>query len=185
MSANETATALDALLPRLIEIRHALHARPELSGAETWTSAYVGEILARLELDTLRTGVGGHGIVAEIRGARAGRTVALRADMDALPVTEEPGAPYCSTTPGVMHACGHDGHTTILIGVAHILARRRKDFAGTVRLLFQPAEETVKGAEALCADGAMDGVDRVFALHGCTKLAAANIDTTTWPQPSP
>src|SRR5690606_33637803 len=103
-------------------------------------------------------------IVADIAGDRPGPTVALRADMDALPIQEESGLPFASVTPGVMHACGHDAHTAILLGAARLLASDR-DFAGTVRLLFQSAEEINAGAKAMIEAGALDGVAEIYGLH--------------------
>ncbi|MDR3710524.1 MAG: M20 family metallopeptidase [Capsulimonadaceae bacterium] len=178
---HDLKTAIQALVPNLAGIRHALHAHPELSGDEAWTAAFVADQLAGIGLDSVRAGVGGHGIVAEIRGASVGRTVALRADMDALPIVEQTGASYCSTIPGAMHACGHDGHTTMLLGAATLLAAHRELLHGSVRLLFQPAEESVKGAEAMCAEGAMDGVDSVFALHGWPDLPVGSVGVRTGP----
>lgn len=165
---------VDAIEAQLVEMRHALHRQPELGGCEQQTAAAVAARLQGLGL-AVRTGVGGHGIVADLQGARPGRTLALRGDMDALPITEQSGADYCSQNPGVMHACGHDGHTTVLYGAAVVLARLRDRLAGNVRFLFQPAEETVVGAWRMCDDGAMDGVDGVIGLHGWPGLPLGKI----------
>ncbi len=154
-----------AMRPSLIATRHHLHANPELSDQERETAAFVAERLRELGI-AHHTGVGGHGVVATIQGAAGGPVVALRADMDALPILEENEVPHASRNPGVMHACGHDGHTAILLGVAEALSAHRESMAGTVKLLFQPAEETVGGAKRMCAEGAMEGVDLVVALHG-------------------
>jgi amidohydrolase len=151
--------------PELRETRHHLHRNPELSCREEKTAAFVAEQLRALGLEA-RTGVGGHGVVADISGEKPGRTFAIRADMDALPIQEENDIPYRSQNPGVMHACGHDGHTTMLLGTARALAQQRASFAGTVRLIFQPAEETVNGARRMCEAGVMEGVDAIVALHG-------------------
>jgi amidohydrolase len=107
--------------------------------------------------------------------------VALRGDMDALPIAERSTLDYCSTNPGVMHACGHDGHTTILLGTVRALARHRDRIKGTVRFLFQPSEENVRGAESLCAAGAMDEVDAVFGLHGWPVLPVGKIGILAGP----
>lgn len=152
----------EALYDRLVSFRRDLHAHPELSGEEERTAAQIRSELDRLGIG-YRANVGGHGIVATIPGREEGPSVALRGDMDALPVFEETGLPFTSTVDGVMHACGHDGHTTILLGAAELLAvapARRP-----ITLLFQPAEERATGAEAMIADGALDGVGVVFGGH--------------------
>ncbi|MFO0691804.1 MAG: amidohydrolase [Myxococcota bacterium] len=164
---------------RVIETRRDLHTHPELGFAEKRTAALVAKRLRALGL-AVREGVGGTGVVAILRGARPGRTVALRADMDALPVTEQTGLPFASKakatwrgeTVGVMHACGHDAHVAMLLGAAEVLAGLRDDLPGTVVFLFQPAEEgggpgETGGAEAMLADGAFDDPvpEAVFGLH--------------------
>ncbi len=164
----------------LRETRHLLHQRPELSDEEELTSLFVAERLRSLGL-TPRTSVGGHGIVADVCGAKSGRTIALRADMDALPIEEESDLPYRSQNTRVMHACGHDGHTTTLLGAAKVLCEHRGSFAGTVRLIFQPAEETVDGARRMCDQGVMDGVDAVIALHGWPQIGLGQIGTRKGP----
>ncbi len=163
------------LAPAAVAMRHYLHAHPELSNQEAETARCVAAKLTEIGVDSLKTGVGGHGVVAEIRGGREGRTAALRADMDALPIQELSDLPYCSTVPGVMHACGHDGHTATLLGTAAVLARLREVFAGTVRLIFQPAEEGVQGAKRMCAEGVMEGVAGIAALHGWPGLKVGEI----------
>lgn len=165
----------------LIEIRRDLHRHPELSFAEARTAATVARVLREVGLEP-RTDVGGHGVIAEV-GTGDGPIVALRADMDALPVTETNDVEYRSTRPGVMHACGHDAHTTMLLGAARVLveeARAGRLPGGTVRLLFQPAEERsdergVSGAAHMVAAGAMDGVAATFALHVGPHLPAGMI----------
>lgn len=159
--------------------RHDLHRHPELSFQERRTSALVARELTALGLRTVANlgapvpGPPGTGVIALLPATHAGanpRTVALRADMDALPITEATGAPYASTNPGVMHACGHDGHTTILLTAARVLSKV-PDRPNNVVFLFQPAEEGGAGAEKLCRDGALDGrvlgvkVDQVYGLH--------------------
>ena len=163
-----------AIAPRLTETRQHLHQHPELSDGEAATARLVAERLAALGLE-VRTGVGGHGVVGTLRGASPGKTLALRADMDALPIREENPLPYRSQTEGVMHACGHDGHTTILLGTAEWLAAQREQMAGTVRFFFQPAEETGRGAKRMIADGILDGVDAIAALHGWPPLPVGQI----------
>lgn len=141
--------------------RH-LHAHPELSGEEIETAKYIQAILKDMGIEVVPYSNGGfHG---DIKGEKEGRTVALRADMDALPVTEATGLDFASKTEGLMHACGHDMHMAILLGTATYFTRHR-DFAGTVRLIFQPNEEKDGGAEVMVAEGVMEGVDNVMGLH--------------------
>ncbi len=168
------------LLPRTIETRRHLHMHPELSDHESETAALVARRLRELGLEP-RTGIGGHGVVADIAGRAPGPTIALRADMDALPIQEETGLPYASVNPGVMHACGHDGHTAMMLAVAEILSEEMRTRAGTVRLLFQPAEETVGGAPRMIADGALKGVQTVIALHGWRHLPVGHIGVMAGP----
>jgi amidohydrolase len=164
------------VVARVTALRHDLHAHPELSGNEVRTARVVSEMLAAAGI-THRCAVGGgNGIVADIDGtAGAGPRWAFRGDMDALPIQEESDVPYRSTVPGVMHACGHDGHTANLMGTALLLQSMRDRLQGSVRLLFQPAEETVSGADDLIAGGALDGVDRIVMLHGWPDLPAGDI----------
>jgi hippurate hydrolase len=155
--------------------RRHLHANPELSLQESATAAFVAARLSELGVDFV-TGVGGHGIVATISRGQSNRSVGLRADMDALAVTELTGVAYASVTPGVMHACGHDGHTTSLLGAAALLMRET-DWAGTVHLVFQPAEEGYGGARAMLADGLLHRfpMERIFGYHNWPGLAAGEV----------
>ena len=164
------------LAPKVVAWRRDIHQHPELSFQETRTSALVAEHLRKLGLD-VRTGVGGNGVVGILRGGKAGPVVALRADMDALPVTELVDLPFKSTVRaqyrgqevGVMHACGHDNHVAILMGTAELLAGMKDRIPGTVKFLFQPAEESppTGGAGPMIQAGALEnpGVDAVFGLH--------------------
>ena len=156
--------AARAAEPRLIEIRRDLHAHPELGFEEVRTAGVVAAELARLGIPH-RTGVGRTGVVGTIQGGRPGPTLAIRADMDALPIHEQTGLPFASQVNGKMHACGHDIHTSTLLGVAAVLHGMAPQLAGTVRLLFQPAEELLAGAAAMIEDGAMAGVDRALGFH--------------------
>ncbi len=160
----QLASERAALEPELIETRRALHRQPELAFAEHRTAEVVAQRLRALSLEP-RTGVGGTGVVADIGGVRPGPTLLLRADMDALPLEEVPGRSYGSEVPGRMHACGHDAHTSALLGAAALLAARGDAISGRVRLMFQPAEEIGAGAAAMIADGALDGVDEALAAH--------------------
>ncbi len=153
--------------------RRDLHAHPELRFEETRTAALVAERLRGFGCDSVETGVAGTGVVAVIRGRSDGPVLGFRADMDALPIPEMSGVAHASTVPGKMHACGHDGHTIMLLGAARYLAETR-NFAGSVVLLFQPAEEGGGGALAMIADGVMErfGIDEVYGLHNMPGLAA-------------
>lgn len=154
-------------LALLADIRHDLHREPELSFQEARTAQRVAERLEAWGYRVTRN-VGGHGVVGSLSLGDGGRSVAVRADLDALPIAEETGLPYASRRPGVMHACGHDGHVTMLLGAARRLAQRRR-FIGTVHLVFQPAEEAGKdsGAQRMIADGLFDRFpcDAIFGLH--------------------
>ncbi|MFT7594864.1 MAG: amidohydrolase [Paracoccaceae bacterium] len=156
---------IEGFAEELTDIRRDLHAHPELGFEEVRTSGVVGDLLESWGIETHR-GIGKTGVIGVIEGARPGRTIGLRADMDALPIDEETNLAYSSTNPGVMHACGHDGHTTMLLGAARYLAETR-DFAGKVILIFQPAEEGLGGARAMLADGLFDRFpcDEVYGLH--------------------
>jgi amidohydrolase len=164
-----------ALAAALTGWRRHLHSHPELSLEETNTAAYVADRLAELGV-TFTPGVGGHGVVATIVKGASNRSVGLRADMDALPITETTGVAYASTTPGVMHACGHDGHTTSLLGAAALLMRE-DDWTGTVQLVFQPAEEGYGGARAMLADGLLERfpMERIFGYHNWPGLAPGTV----------
>src|SRR6266852_6467794 len=141
--------AADALRDKLIEQRRDFHMHPELSNREERTSRVVAERLRALGLDEVKTGVGKYGVVALLKGSKPGPVVAVRADMDALPIQETIDVPYKSLTPGVKHACGHDAHTTIELGVAEVLSKMRDQVAGSIKFIFQPAEEGApQGAEA-------------------------------------
>lgn len=171
-----------ALSLSLTEWRRELHRKPELSGEESETARMVMRELDRLGI-AYRPGVGGHGIVAEIVGSDEGPVVALRADMDALPIEEETGLDYASERPGLMHACGHDAHTAMLLGAAELLAgiNAQDRLPGTVRLLFQPAEEINAGAKAMMKDGALEGVDELYGLHNSPTMSAGKAATRSGP----
>ena len=158
------ATATQAIEPHLVAIRRDLHAHPELGFEELRTAGIVAAELARLGIPH-QTGIGRTGVVGTITGGRPGPTLAIRADMDALPIQEQTGLPFASQASGKMHACGHDIHTSTLLGVAAVLQGMAPSLSGTVRLLFQPAEETLGGAPAMIADGAMAGVDAALGFH--------------------
>lgn len=157
---------LKEMEPQMISWRRHLHQHPELSFQEEKTPALIAEILRGLRFDEVRTGVGGRGVIGVLRGGRPGKVVALRADFDALPIQDQKEVPYKSTVPGVMHACGHDAHTSQLLGLASVLAAHREQFAGEIRFIFQHAEEeNPGGATQMVQDGAVDGVDAIFGVH--------------------
>ncbi len=158
-----------ALETELIAFRRDLHRFPELSLHESETASKVIRELEKLGA-TIRPNVGGYGIVAELGKANSGPVIALRADMDALPITEETDIDFVSERPGVMHACGHDAHTAILLGAAKLLSQ--SSFKGTVRFLFQAAEEINAGAKAMIAEGVLEGVDEIYGLHNLPTLSA-------------
>ena len=157
--------------PDLAAWRQALHGMPELLYEVHETAAYVAEKLRSFGCDEVVTGIGRTGVVGIARGRAAGRTVALRADMDALPIEEDTGVPYASQRPGKMHACGHDGHMAMLLGAARELCATRR-FAGTVAFVFQPAEEGGAGAKAMIEDGLMErfAIDEVYGMHNLPGL---------------
>ena len=176
---------VERLVPQITEIRHQIHAHPELGNREVATAALIADYLRAVGFDDIRTGVAHTGVVAVLRGEQPGPVVAVRADMDALPVTEETDVPFRSTRRttyrgqevGVMHACGHDVHTAVQLGVAAILKARQHDLPGTVMFLFQPAEEGPPpgeegGAALMLAEGVFSDLrpDAVFGLH-CARAA--------------
>ncbi|MBI1418300.1 MAG: amidohydrolase [Limimaricola sp.] len=172
--------AADAALMR--GWRRHLHQNPELGMACHQTAAFVAARLREFGIDEIHEGIAESGIVAIIEGRAPGRTIGLRADMDALPMDEETGLPHASTVPGRMHACGHDGHTTMLLGAAKYLAETRA-FAGRVALIFQPAEEAGGGAEVMVREGVLDRFDvaEVYALHNAPGAPVGQFYTTPGP----
>ena len=180
-----SATLVDQLRlhhDELAAIRQDIHAHPEMGLEEVRTAALVAERLRAWGIETTE-GVGGTGVVGTIRGRRPGqRAIGLRADMDALAITEATGAPYASTKPGTMHACGHDGHTAMLLGAARHLVEN-PDFGGTVQLIFQPAEEGRGGARKMLADGLFDRfpVDSVYGMHNVPGLPVGQFEIRPGP----
>ncbi|WEF23062.1 M20 aminoacylase family protein [Paracoccus sp. S3-43] len=162
--------------------RRHLHQHPELGFDCYGTAAFVAERLRDFGVDEIHDGIGQSGLVGVIEGQGPGPTIGLRADMDALPMDEATDLAYASTVPGRMHACGHDGHTTMLLGAARYLAETR-NFAGRVALIFQPAEENGGGGQAMVRDGMMDrfGIERVFAMHNSPGLPVGMMNTTPGP----
>jgi len=171
----------EATVARVLELRRAIHRRPELGFEERETAALIERELDSLGIEHRR--VAGTGVVGILRGGRHGRVAALRADMDALPIDERTGLPFSSQIAGAMHACGHDAHTAMLLGAARVLSERRDAFQGTVVLIFQPAEEGPGGAEPMIAEGALDDpkVDAIAMLHVDVRLNAGTIGITPGP----
>jgi amidohydrolase len=164
---------VDEILPGAVADRRWLHENPELGFQEVKTAAFIAERLRSLGVDDVRTGIASTGVTGLIHGRPGGRTILLRADIDALPILEENEVEYRSQSDGVMHACGHDAHTAILLSVARMLLDRRDAFQGTVKLLFQPAEEIPPGgAVGMIAEGVLENphVDMVFGLHMASSM---------------
>lgn len=172
---------LDQLYPEMVELRRYFHQHPELSFHEVQTPKKIAEYLTDLGIE-VKTDVGGRGVVGYIRGEKPGRTVALRADFDALPIQDEKDVPYKSSVPGVMHACGHDAHTTILLTVAKVLAQLKEELAGTVVLIHQFAEEiTPGGAISMIEDGCLEDVDAIFGTHIWSSIPIGEIGYRSGP----
>lgn len=174
---SELFNSAKALLPELTACRRELHAHPELGLNEVRTAAFIEAKLDAWNITHYR--VDQTNVVGILKGEKSGgHTIALRADIDALPIQELNDAPYRSQTDGVMHACGHDAHTTCLLGAAQLLNQRRTDFGGEVRFLFQSAEEIGRGAEELIDAGALKGVERVFGLHTAHEIPIGTVSLT-------
>ncbi len=180
--ADEISRAAEALRPQLVEWRRDFHMHPELSNREERTARVIAERLRAMGLDDVKTGVARHGIVALLKGTKPGPVVAMRADMDALPVEETLDVPYKSKNPGVKHACGHDVHMTVALGVAQILSGRRDLVHGTVKFIFQPAEEGPPegeegGATLMIREGALENPRprAIFGLHTNPQLEAGQL----------
>lgn len=165
-------------LPEMTEFRHAMHENPEFSGKETATSARIATLLEQYGYEVTRH-IGGNGIVASLKNGNGRKSIGIRADMDALPIREETDLEYASKNEGVMHACGHDGHTTTLLTAARALATT-KNFDGTVHLIFQPAEEIGAGAKAMINDGLFERFpcDAIYGLHNWPGLEQGKIQFT-------
>ncbi|ETA72272.1 MULTISPECIES: M20 aminoacylase family protein [Mesorhizobium] len=172
----------EMLKREMTDWRRDLHAHPEFGFEEKRTAAFVAARLREFGLDDVAEGVGGTGVVGTLKRGSGNRAIALRADMDALRISEQSSAPYRSGNPGVMHACGHDGHTAMLLGAAKLLASEG-GFDGTVRFIFQPAEEWGRGALAMIDDGLMQRFpfDEIFGLHNMPGLPVGHFETRAGP----
>ncbi len=185
LRANGRAFAhIAAYHPELVALRRDLHAHPELGFEETYTSARVIEALKLCGVDEIHAGIGKTGVVGIVKGKKSspGKMIGLRADMDALPMTENNDFPWRSTRPGMMHGCGHDGHTAMLVGAARYLAETR-NFDGTAVLIFQPGEEGFAGAKAMIDDGLFDRfpVQSVYAMHNWPAMKPGTIGINSGP----
>lgn len=159
----------------VIQCRHYFHSHPELSTKEVNTTRFIKEELEKMGVE-VQEFEGITGCVGTIKGDKPGKTVMLRADIDALPITENPGKSYCSLNPGVMHACGHDCHTSMLLGAAKILSAHRDEIHGTVKLIFQMAEEIGRKSEEYVKRGALEGVDAIFGMHIWSAVPAGKVN---------
>src|SRR5438045_5595277 len=170
------ATVVDKRTSELVALRRQLHQHPELAFEEHETAKAVSAFLAKLGIK-YRAGIGKTGIIALIDGAKPGPTIGIRADMDALPIHEQTGLPFASKTPGKMHACGHDVHTVIALGVAAALNEMKDSLSGKVKFIFQPAEETLSGAQAMIADGVLDDpkMDLILGYHNWPAVPAGKV----------
>src|SRR5205809_6672895 len=173
---------IDELVPDMVALRRDLHEHPELAFEEVRTSGIVAQRLRTLGLE-VQAGVAKTGVFGLLRGAGnpGAKTIAIRADMDALPIHELNEIDYRSTVDGKMHACGHDGHTSIALAVADILSKRRAELTGNVKFIFQPAEETIGGAEPMVKEGAKEGVDGIIGLHLIRDYAMGLVGVRTGP----
>lgn len=163
--------------PYLQEIRRKFHKYPEISYEEKQTEKIIIEELKKIGTFTIKENINGYGIIADMEGAKPGKTIALRADMDALQICEETGLSYSSKNKGIMHACGHDCHMTMVLGAAKLLSEKKNEIAGNVRLIFQPAEELSPkgGSRGMIEAGALDNVDSIFGLHVWPDLPLGKI----------
>ncbi|PKM79489.1 MAG: amidohydrolase [Firmicutes bacterium HGW-Firmicutes-13] len=177
LTCEEIRRKAEELQNRLIEIRRHLHRNPEVAFNEVKTGEYVYEQIKSLNLE-VRKNVGGTGVVALLRGREPGKTAAIRADMDALPLQDKKDVTYASLNDGVCHACGHDAHMAMLIGTAHLLSEKREEFAGQVKFIFQPAEEKPPGgARLMVREGVLDNppVDCLLGIHSFPYLPAGTV----------
>jgi len=159
----------------VLSFRRDLHAHPELSGEEVETQKKIIRELEKLDIPYRKAG--STSIIATLTGGRKGKTVALRGDIDALPIVEEADVPFRSTVEGKMHACGHDAHASMLLGAAKILSEMKEELSGEVRFFFQEGEETFTGAKKIIEAGGMEGVDACFGMHGMPSLPTGQVAT--------
>ena len=171
---SQIKTLAEHLAPRLLEIRHHIHAHPELSGEEYQTAAYIAGVLSSCGLH-VKESVGKTGVVGELGNSAESGTLAIRTDMDALPITELTNLDFASRNPGIMHACGHDVHATLGLGTAMVLSQLTDSLPGKIRFIFQPAEEIAQGARWMVDEGVMDGVAAIFGVHVFPSIPARTV----------
>lgn len=172
---------INQLFPEMVSWRRTLHQQPELSFHETKTAEFVYQFLQEWGIE-VKKNVGGNGVVGYIEGQQPGPTVALRADMDALPIQDQKNCSYTSKVPGVMHACGHDAHTSVLLGIAKILSEHQDELKGNVKLIFQHAEEiSPGGAKPMIEDGVLNGVDVIYGVHLWTPMQVGKVASIAGP----
>lgn len=176
MHKEELKANVKEITPQVITWRRHFHSYPEVSGQEAETSKYIQQELTKLGIP-FETGFFQNAVLGTIQGSKPGKTVALRADMDALPVTEQTGLPFASKHAGVMHACGHDSHMAILLGAAAVLQKMKDQLHGTVKLVFQPAEEeaAIGGGRHIAASGKLDDVSEIYGLHVWPELPVGQV----------
>ena len=174
---DELTKKIDTKKTRMIDIRRYLHENPELSFEEEKTANYIRDFYKDVAVDSVETDVGGgHGVVVTIKGSHPGQTIALRADFDALPIEEETGLPYASKNKGVMHACGHDGHTAYMMILAESLAELKSQLKGTIKIIHQPAEEVPPGgALGIIKAGVLDDIDAIFGIHMMSPMETGTV----------
>lgn len=172
-----------AASPQMTEWRHYFHANPELPWKEYGTSAKIAELLREMGYENIKIGFNGtkSGVVAELNAGKPGKLIAIRADMDALPLQEQNSVPYKSTVPGVFHGCGHDAHMAGALGAAKVLAQMKDQLPGRVRFIFQPAEEVITGAKTLIDAGVLDGVDFIIGAHTAGGVSVGLVDFRSGP----
>lgn len=183
LSKEEIKKLVQSVMPDVCAMRRHIHENPELSNEEVQTAAYMAEKLRSFGIDVKEKVNGTTAVIGTLKGGKPGPVIGLRADMDALPITEETGLPFASKTPGKMHACGHDGHMSILLGAAEVLSKIKDQLAGTVLFVCQPAEEKspLGGAKKLVASGVLDGMDAMFGLHVWPTLPTGKIGVLPGP----
>lgn len=182
MLSSEIKKLSSDILSEVISLRRTIHREPELGFKEFKTSTLVANYLDSLGLKVTK-GIAGTGVVGLLEGTSPGKTIAIRADMDALPIQEETDLPYASSIPGVMHACGHDVHTSIVLGTANILSKLKDQIKGNVKFIFQPGEEGLGGAKKMIEEGALDNpkVDAIIALHVAPNCKTGQISVSSGP----
>lgn len=180
MPQEKLSNIIGHLEDELIAVRRHLHQFPELSNQEVKTTALLKQRLLDVGIRVLDVPLK-TGLIAEVSGNPEGPVIAIRADIDALPIHEETDLPYISSKPEIMHACGHDFHTSVILGAAYLLKQQEHSLPGTVRIIFQPAEETGHGAEEILGSGGLDGVQAIFGLHNTPYLKVGEFGTRVGP----